>query len=800
MRHGGAFLFTSASAFPLRTPSSLTRSPLSYVRAQNTIIQLVPCQYVSRKIIRREYWEFARKNIRLDTGSPFRPVCKIDSKGIDVFVHSSPGFHYVSDFRQRSAQVLELESLVRANATPVRSIHEFTENLATDLITKFPAALETIISLKPNIKKEYRVPNLVWANCTFSKINIRTKLSTVQHNSYKIKTEWHLHIPQMSESLISLKLTTIEHTGSAAYDQISGLEPPSLPSSLNNVHPTFAIHKQIARRAEQFQSDRVESAALLLVQALFQLADQQYPCKRLQNVRVRMEKVVPRPGTYETTKRPLIGRPIMLWNEDPSTHCIVQLGRQQYEQSQRNLLGRDVQNGRHRAYLALGSNVGNRIEMIESAIQEMTNRGLSVIRTSSLYETKPMYLEDQETFINGACEIETSLSPTDLLVQLKQIEKGLGRVKTVENGPRTVDLDILLYDKERVEESHLSVPHKRMLEREFVLRPLCDLIPDSIPPTPDSIATYQEILEQLPTSTESLSALTPLSNFLPPILPQSPNRSTHLMAILNLTPDSFSDGGLYSSTDPEPFLNTLSLYKTQQHPVTILDIGGQSTRPHAHPISADEELSRVLPTIKAIRRDPSFQTMAISIDTYRASVAAEAIMAGADIINDVSAGQLDPEMLPTIARLGCTCILMHMRGTPGTMNTLTSYPDGVVSGVGNELLERVRDAEKAGIGRWRIMLDPGIGFAKTQSQNLDLLRQFSELRNFEGLRGFPWVVGASRKGFIGKVTGVQDAKERTWGTAATVAAAVQGGADVVRVHDVKEMGQVVAMADAIWRV
>ena len=329
---------------------------------------------------------------------------------------------------------------------------------------------------------------------------------------------------------------------------------------------------------------------------------------------------------------------------------------------------------------------------------------------------------------------------------------------------------------------------------------LSSLIPDSIPPTPNPVATYQDLLERLPGSADPLFALTPLSNQLPPIRNQSPSRPTHLMAILNLTPDSFSDGGLHSVADPKSCLDTLRSYTTQKHPVTILDIGGQSTRPHAPQISPDEELSRILPTIKAIRSDPSFQTMAISIDTYRASVAAEAVKAGADIINDVSAGQLDPEMLPTIAKLGCTCILMHMRGTPATMNTLTAYPDGVIKGVGSELLGRVRDAEKAGIRRWRVMLDPGIGFAKTQAQNLELLRRFSELRNLEGLGGFPWVVGASRKGFIGKITGVEEARERKWGTATTVAAAIQGGADVVRVHDVREMGEVVAMADAIWRV
>ena len=134
------------------------------------------------------------------------------------------------------------------------------------------------------------------------------------------------------------------------------------------------------------------------------------------------------------------------------------------------------------------------------------------------------------------------------------------------------------------------------------------------------------------------------------------------------------------------------------------------------------------------------------------------------------------------------------------MMGLTDYPSGIIEGVSSELLSRVQEAEKAGIRRWRIILDPGIGFAKTQAQNLELLRRFEELRDLEGLQGFPWVVGASRKGFIGKITGVEEAGERKWGTAACVVAAVKSGADIVRVHDVEEMGQVVGMADALWRV
>lgn len=328
------------------------------------------------------------------------------------------------------------------------------------------------------------------------------------------------------------------------------------------------------------------------------------------------------------------------------------------------------------------------------------------------------------------------------------------------------------------------------------------MIPNTIPPLPNAIATFREELENLQESQDQdqFSPLTPLSSYISPISSQNSARSTHVMAILNLTPDSFSDGGLHSSIEQSSLIPTLQSYLTQNNPITILDIGGQSTRPHAPQITPEEELSRILPTIQSIRSDPSFQKLAISIDTYRASVAAAAVEAGANIINDVSAGQLDPDMLPTIANLGCTCILMHMRGTPDTMNTLTDYPNGIITGVGTELLARVRDAESAGIRRWRIMLDPGIGFAKTQVQNVELLRRFSELRDFEGLRGFSWVVGASRKAFIGKITGVEEASERKWGTAAAVGAAVQGGADVVRVHDVGEMGEVVKMADAIWRV
>lgn len=270
------------------------------------------------------------------------------------------------------------------------------------------------------------------------------------------------------------------------------------------------------------------------------------------------------------------------------------------------------------------------------------------------------------------------------------------------------------------------------------------------------------------------------------------------MAVLNVTPDSFSDGGKHSPSQLDAIEAEVRGFIVDG--ATIIDVGGQSTRPGATRISWQEELERVRPVIERIRSIPVGQKVAISVDTFYADVARGAVAAGADIINDVSGGVLDPQMLPLIADLQVTIVLMHMRGTPNTMENLTDYPDGVVEGVAKELLERVRDAERAGIPRWRIVLDPGIGFAKTQAQNLELLRNLDTLRRYPGLQNFPWLVGTSRKGFIGKITGVSAAAERGWGTAATVTTSVAGGADIVRVHDVSEMTQVVKMADAMHRV
>jgi len=272
-----------------------------------------------------------------------------------------------------------------------------------------------------------------------------------------------------------------------------------------------------------------------------------------------------------------------------------------------------------------------------------------------------------------------------------------------------------------------------------------------------------------------------------------------IMAIFNATPDSFSGENLPKNGDAKIIFGSFFAKGAD-----IVDIGGQSTRPGAELLTAEEELTRVLPYVRQCK-ELKRQDTVVSVDTFYAKVARECINAGADIINDVSGGLLDDQMFPTVAEFNKTIVIMHMRGNPKTMTKLTEYPDGVVNGVRRELGERVRAARNAGISPWRIVLDPGIGFAKTEAQNLELLRNLAELRKApstpgeEDLSKYPWLIGPSRKGFIGKITGVEEAKLRQFGTAAAVTACVAGGAEIVRVHDVVQMSEAVRLADGIYR-
>uniref|UniRef100_L2FYQ0 Folic acid synthesis protein n=1 Tax=Colletotrichum fructicola (strain Nara gc5) TaxID=1213859 RepID=L2FYQ0_COLFN len=257
-----------------------------------------------------------------------------------------------------------------------------------------------------------------------------------------------------------------------------------------------------------------------------------------------------------------------------------------------------------------------------------------------------------------------------------------------------------MYGDEKIEHPRLNVPHIGIPEREFVLRPLAELIPHKPLYASNPWKLTLDYLNELPPAAAPLSPLTPISAGQQALVTLTPTRKTHVMAIINATPDSFSDGGVHT---PDNLISTLQSFAKAG--ATMIDIGGASTSPGRPDVSAEEEISRVLPVIKLA----------------------------------------------------------------------------------------------AGVRRWRIILDPGLGFAKTAPQNLEILRHMDELRSWPGLEGLPWLIGSSRKTFIGKVLGVVSPQERIWGTAATVVSAVQSGADIVRVHDAVEMCQVAKMADAIYR-
>lgn len=256
------------------------------------------------------------------------------------------------------------------------------------------------------------------------------------------------------------------------------------------------------------------------------------------------------------------------------------------------------------------------------------------------------------------------------------------------------------------------------------------------------------------------------------------------MAVINVTPDSFSDGGRFLARDSA--LDRCLELAAQG--ADILDIGGESTRPGVSPVSAEEELDRVLPVLEGIRGRTS---CLISVDTYKSQVAQSALDAGAHIVNNVGALQLDPAVAEVAGRSGAAIVLMHMRGSPRTMQTLPPSRD-ILKEIENDLARAVDRSRSHGIARDRIVLDPGIGFGKTVEDNLKILNRLSWLR---ALR-LPLLVGTSRKSFLGKILDLP-VQERLLATAASVVMAVAAGAHIVRVHDLAEMIHVLRITDSI---
>lgn len=261
---------------------------------------------------------------------------------------------------------------------------------------------------------------------------------------------------------------------------------------------------------------------------------------------------------------------------------------------------------------------------------------------------------------------------------------------------------------------------------------------------------------------------------------------TWVMGILNVTPDSFSDGGRFLDSK-EAVLHGV---KMVDEGADILDIGGESTRPGSDPVPPEEELNRVLPVIAGLAERVK---VPLSIDTTKSFVAQKAQEAGAAIVNDTSGLQDDPRMASVTAAHGSAVVLMHRKGAPRVMQADPQYYD-LMGEIISFLRQSIRQAEEAGVGADQIAIDPGIGFGKTLEHNLYLLKHLEEF----SVLGKPIVVGPSRKSFLGRILNLP-AEERLEGTAAAVAAAVLNGAALVRVHDVKEMVRVVRVADAIRR-
>ncbi|KAL8533593.1 hypothetical protein ACS0TY_009847 [Phlomoides rotata] len=466
----------------------------------------------------------------------------------------------------------------------------------------------------------------------------------------------------------------------------------------------------------------------------------------------------------------------------------------------------EVSSEEQEVVIGIGSNVGDRLRNFEDALERMKKSGIHITRHGCLYETEPAYVTDQPHFLNSAVRGVTKLDPHKLLAILKDIERELGRTGGIRYGPRPIDLDILFYGSQTVNTDRLIIPHERIWERPFVMGPLIDLL--GFHTENDTVKSWHllsghpggifEAWKKL--GGESLIGKDEIKRVLP-VGNQLWNWSanTSIMGILNATPDSFSDGG--------KFLSVESAVSQVQSMVTdgadIVDIGAQSTRPMATKLSPEQELDRLVPILEAVKNMPEMQGKLISIDTFYSQVALEAVSRGAHLINDVSAGQMDENMLNVVAGLKIPYIAMHMRGNPSTMqNPENLLYDDVCADVASELYTRVRDAELSGVPAWRMILDPGIGFSKTTEQNLDILMGLGTIRSEIGKKSLavcnaPMLIGPSRKRFLGEICGKPSAAERDPATTAAATAGVLGGANIVRVHNVRDNRDAIKLCDAM---
>ena len=516
-------------------------------------------------------------------------------------------------------------------------------------------------------------------------------------------------------------------------------------------------------------------------------------------------------------------------------------------------------NAEHTGFIAFGSNEGNQLENVNTAIALLNEFDINVTATSSMYISKPMYYKEQSDFVNGVLKVKfLNKTPDDILKILKDIEYNhINRLKEFDNGPRSIDLDILLIDDVIINSELLTIPHKSMLDRTFVLQPLCELISPEVihPVSNEPIHNHlKELLNNSPDDlvqdSSDLLQLTPIPRFPisenPLIFDQVNDKSpTLMMGILNITPDSFSDGGKNFGVGMDQIVsNAKSMLENGSK---VIDIGGMSTKPGSEAPSEQEELDRVIPVIQAIRnsKDQELSQCVISIDTYRSGVAEQCLKAGADIINDISMGLYDDKMFDVIAKYGCPYVMNHTRGTTKTMNKLVKYEantnediiemvvdpsqgvlnhistspevNNLINGICREQSHQIINAFERGVRKWQIIIDPGIGFAKNLPQNLAILKNSSFIKkyavtfnkrshldgsideNYVTFNGLPILLGPSRKKFLGTLNNEPNPEDRVFTTGASIMACIQQCTNIVRVHDTKEIRKVIVIGDAIYK-
>lgn len=442
-----------------------------------------------------------------------------------------------------------------------------------------------------------------------------------------------------------------------------------------------------------------------------------------------------------------------------------------------------------RVFLSLGSNLGDRLANLRQA-QAALSPEVVLLQASQVYETPPWGYADQPPFLNQVLEVQTELEPEALLGKLKQVEVDLGRVKNFRYGPRCIDLDILFYSDQIYQSETLTIPHPSLADRAFVLVPLNELAADFIHPQLN--LTIAELLDKRPDRADVV-LLQGADKMNVPVW----GKRTYIMGILNITPDSFSGDGLLQQDDP----SAAALAQAHQFitdGADILDLGAESSRPGSSAITAQEEIQRIQPILQQMQAQniPAL----ISVDTYKAETADVCLRNGAHWINDIWGLKADPELAGVITAHKASVVIMHNRSHTQHVQNLGElghtysgvHYDDIIDDVKNDLSESIQFALKAGIPEDHIILDPGIGFGKSLADNLAIINRLDEIKKM----GYPILIGPSRKSFIGQVLELP-IEEREEGTAAAVALGIAHGADVIRVHAVREMARVARMSDAI---